>query len=51
MTVTPTQDKITKTRQCCLALLTSQTPTIQDLAEVIGVLVANFPGVEFGPLH
>ena len=51
MTVTPTQDKIMKTRQCCLALLTSQTPTIQDLAEVIGVLVANFPGVEFGPLH
>ena len=51
MTVTPTQDKIMKTRHCCLALLTSQTPTIQDLAEVIGVLVANFPGVEFGPLH
>ena len=51
MTVTPTHDKIMKTRQCCLALLTSQTPTIQDLAEVIGVLVANFPGVEFGPLH
>ena len=51
MTVTPTQDKIMKTRQCCLALLTRQTPTIQDLAEVIGVLVANFPDVEFGPLH
>ena len=51
MTVTPTQDKIMKTRQCCLAPLTSQTPTIQDLAEVIGVLVANFPSVEFGPLH
>ena len=51
MTVTPTQDKVMKTRQCCLALLAKQTPTIQDLAEVIGVLVANFPGVEFGPLH
>ena len=51
MTVTPTHDKVMKTRQCCLALLAKQPPTIQDLAEVIGVLVANFPGVEFGPLH
>ena len=51
MTVTPTHDKVMKTRQCCLALLAKQPPTRQDLAEVIGVLVANFPGVEFGPLH
>ena len=51
MTVTPTHDKVMKTRQCCLALLAKQPPTIQDLAEVIGILVANFPGVEFGPLH
>ena len=43
MTVAPTPNKVMKTRQCCSALQTSQTPTIQDLAEVIGVLVANFP--------
>ena len=51
MTITPTCDKITKTKQFCLALLNSKAPTIQELAEVIGILVANFPGVEFGLLH
>ncbi|XP_028403388.1 uncharacterized protein LOC114526085 [Dendronephthya gigantea] len=51
MTVTPTPDKIMKTEQGCMLLLNKQNPTIQELAEVIGVLVANFPGVEFGPSH
>ena len=50
-TIFPTPDKITKSIQCCSALLDNNNPTIQDLAEVIGVIVANFPGIEFGPLH
>ena len=41
MTVSPTQEKINKT----------VATTIQQVAEVIGLLVFNFPGVEYGHLH
>ncbi len=39
MTVSPTQEKIQKTE-----------PTIQQVAEVSGLLVSNFPGVEYAAL-
>ena len=26
-------------------------PTIKRVAEVIGILVSNFPGAQYGPLH
>ena len=26
-------------------------PTFRQVAEVIGILVSNFPGAQYGPLH
>jgi hypothetical protein len=51
MTVSPTQEKIEKTVAACKLLLAKSATTIQHFAEVIGLLVFNFPGVEYGPLH
>ena len=34
----------------CEKLLTKPKVTVQELAEAIGIIVSNFPGVEFGPL-
>ena len=35
----------------CTELYNEQTPTIRQVAKVIGKLVAAFPAVEFGPLY
>ncbi|CAB4023700.1 Hypothetical predicted protein, partial [Paramuricea clavata] len=51
MTVSPTQEKIDKTVAACKLLLAKAATTIQQVGEVIGLLVSNFPGVEYGPLH
>lgn len=51
MTVQPTEDKIVKTLASCNSLLQIDTPTIRQVAEVIGILVSNFPGAQYGPLH
>jgi hypothetical protein len=51
MTVSPTPEKIDKTVAACKLLLAKSATTIQQVAEVIGLLVSNFPGVEYGPLH
>ena len=46
-----TAAKIQKLFACCNLLLQKTTPTLRQVAEVIGVLVSPFPGVEYGPLH
>ena len=51
MTVSPTPKKVTKTVHACTQLKNKPVPLVSDVAEVIGILVSNFPGVEFGPLH
>ena len=51
MTVTPTEDKAQRIRSVCATLLQTQMPTIRQVAEVIGILVSNFPGAQYGPLH
>lgn len=51
MTVTPTDEKKERIVSACSLMLANTNPTIRDLAELIGTLVSNFPGAEFGPLH
>ena len=51
MTVTPTESKIQKLVTACQGLLTKCSPTIADIAEVIELLVSNFPGAQYGPPH
>ena len=51
MTVTPAQDKILKSKEYCLSLLSNHAPTIQELAEVIGIIVANFPANYMGQVR
>ena len=50
MLVRPTHEKGEKLKSACEKLLTKPELTVQELAEVIGIIVSNFPGVEFGPL-
>ena len=47
MTVSPTPEKISKTITCCTELL----QTFLQVSRVVGVLIPNLPGVEFGQLH
>ena len=51
MTVSPTVEKIEKTVQGCVRLRSMHWAPIFEVAKVIGTLVSNFPGVQFGPLH
>ena len=51
MTVSPTIQKVSKTIQACTTLKNKQSPLISDVAEVIGILVSNFPGMDYGPLY
>ena len=49
MTVSPTEGKIQKTIKTWEKLLNKQHPTISEVAEVIGIIVPNFPGLNTGP--
>ncbi|XP_068690266.1 uncharacterized protein [Montipora foliosa] len=51
MTVQLTKSRKQKLKTACLTLVNKETCTIQSVAEVIGVIVSSFPGVEHGPLH
>ena len=51
MTVTPTESKIQRIVAACKCLLTKHNPTIAEVAEVIGLIVSNFPGAQYGPQH
>ena len=51
MTVQLTQSRKEKLKNAYKKLADKEQCTIQNLAEVIGLLVSSFPGVEHGPLH
>ena len=51
MSVSPTPEKISKTIDSCNRLLQTCEPSIKFVSEVIGILVSNLPGVEYGQLH
>ena len=51
MSVSPTPEKNSKTIDSCNRLLQTCEPSIKFVSEVIGILVSNLPGVEYGQLH
>lgn len=51
MTVTPSEGKIQKLVTACRSLLNNSNPTIEEVCQVIGLIVSNFPGAKYGPLH
>ena len=50
MTVCLPTEKVFRIKEQCSRLVCSATMSIQELAEVIGLLVSSFPGVLYGPL-
>ena len=51
MTVSLTSLKALKIYNACVNFLAKSQSTIRQVAEVIGILVASFPGVEMGPFY
>lgn len=51
MTVSLTPSKAMKVKSKVVELLHNQSPTIRTVSEVIGLMVASFPGVMYGPLY
>ena len=51
MTIRLTQEKATGLQTACNILLTNPSPTIWDLARVIGKIVSSFPAARYGPLY
>ena len=51
MTIPLTPEKAAGLKTACHALLTNSSPTIRELARVVGKIVSSFPGVMYGPLH
>ena len=51
MTIRLTPEKAAGLKMACHALLTNPSPTIRELARVVGKIVSSFPGVMYGPLH
>ena len=51
MTIRLTPEKAAGLKTTCHALLTNPSPTIRELARVVGKIVSSFPGVMYGPLH
>lgn len=49
MTVQLTESRKQKLKKACL--LNKETCTVRKVAEVIGLIVPSFPGMEYGPLH
>ena len=51
MTVRLTQDKLASLISSCNNLLRCLSPTIREVARVVGKLVSSLPGVRYGPLY
>jgi len=51
MTVSLTPEKACKVKNHCQSLFAQSTPSIREVAKVLGLLTSSFPGVMFGPLH
>ena len=50
MEVCMTPSKSAKLLQACQSLLGKRSPTIREVASVVGLMVSSFPGVRHGPL-
>lgn len=50
MTVRPTSEKAANVRNSCHSLMAKEYPNIREVAEIVGKLVACFPGVQFASL-
>lgn len=51
MTICLTPEKAAGLKTVCHILLTNPSPTIRELARVVGKIVSSFPGVMYGPLY
>ena len=51
MTIRLTPEKAAGLKTACHALLTNPSPTIRELARVVGKIVSYFPWVIYGPLY
>ena len=51
MTVSPTSHKVTNMIEACTCLLNNACPTFTQVAEVVGILISDFSGCQYGPLH
>ena len=51
MRISLTTEKADSLKAAAQALLLRKLPTIREVAEVIGKMVASFPGVQLGPLY
>ena len=51
MTVALTPSKAMKVKSKAVELLHNQSPTIRTVSEMIGLMVASFPGAMYGPLY
>jgi len=51
MTITLTQEKAISLQNACTTLLNTASPTIREVARVLGKIVSSFPGVMYGALY
>ena len=49
--VSLTPEKTGKLISACQTLLAKESPSIRDVAQTIGLLVASLPGVQYGPIY
>ena len=47
----PTPEKIAKVEQICKQLLNCTSPSIREVASVLGLFISLFSAAQFGPLH
>lgn len=51
MTITLTQEKALALQTACITLLNTTSPTITEVAQVLGKIVSSLPGEVFGALY
>ena len=51
MQVSLTPERALKLKDACENLLAAASPSIRDVAQVLGLMTSSFPGVMYGPLH
>lgn len=51
MQVSLTPERAKKLKDACANLLATASPSIRDVAHVLGLMTSSFPGVMYGPLH
>ena len=51
MTITLTQEKALALQTACITLLNTTSPTITEVAQVLGKIVSSLPGVVYGALY